>query len=636
MKVSYNWLSQYFNEKLPTPEKLAELFTFRFSEVEGIEKVGDDTILDVKVLPDRAHYALCHRGVALEVSAITGLQKMSPKITAPSVSKTTRSIKVESKLCRRYTARVIEGITVEPSPQWLKDRLEAIGQRSINTIVDATNYVMFDTGQPLHAFDADKVNGSIVVRLAKEGEKLVTLDNKEIILDSTTLLIADEIGPLAIAGVKGGKRAEVDENTKNIILESANFDPVYVRKTSMKIGVRTESSKRFENEITPEWASLGNDECSSLIASLCPVAKVGEFVDVYPTKVIVKTIYLDPTSISLLLGESISEEVIIKILTSINIKSEREGNNLLLTIPPERLDLVSREDIVEEVGRLYGYENLKLVLPSEIRDKPKAPKNFYYHSVIRDILSKKGFSEIFTSSFQSTGEIEIEKSLASDKNFLRKNLIENMKDALVRNTYNADLIGITDVKIFEIGKIFGNEGESFALSLGVKKIKKEKGITDEGIIKNVIEILRVVEIAGDVEIIKGEFGYICHMDIDAIISKLKELGSEDKIDYKSVNTRYQKISQYPFISRDIAIFLPEDANPAVIEDVIKENATDLCLHYRLFDVFTKTFQDGTKKTSYAYRLVFQSYEKTLTEGDVNPIMESITEKLKRILGAEVR
>ncbi|MFA6095334.1 MAG: phenylalanine--tRNA ligase beta subunit-related protein, partial [Candidatus Paceibacterota bacterium] len=233
MKVSYAWLNTYFKKglfgsRLPRPARLAELLSAHAFEVEGIEKVAGDTVLDVKVLPDRAHYALSHRGIAREASVMTGIptKPAASSHAAPDASVPAVLVRVDdSALCPRYMARRIEGVNITAAPAWLARPLERIGQQSINSVVDATNFVMYDLGQPLHAFDADKVRGQIVVRRARAGEKIVVLGGKEIELLGSDLVIADDEGAIAIAGVKGGKRAEVTEETRNIIIESANFNP---------------------------------------------------------------------------------------------------------------------------------------------------------------------------------------------------------------------------------------------------------------------------------------------------------------------------------------------------------------------------------------------------------------------------
>ena len=311
MIVSYKWLQTYFDEKLLAPEELEELLTLHAFEVENIEKVDDDYILDIDVLPNRAHDCLSHRGIAKEIALLLGLNiKQLKKDSLPSSNDI--KVQVENKeqgLCRRYIGRRVNGIKVAQSPDWLKERLETIGQKSINNIVDATNYVMFDIGQPLHAFDADKVEGDIVVRLAKKGEKIITLSGDEVELDESVLVIADGKDPLAIAGVKGGKKAEVDENTTNIILEAANFVPVNVRKTSRKLNILTDSSKRFENEISPEVAQWGMEEVSTLIVDIAGSdgTKVGEVVDVYPKVANLYKVGVSLEEINKILGVQITE-----------------------------------------------------------------------------------------------------------------------------------------------------------------------------------------------------------------------------------------------------------------------------------------------------------------------------------------
>ena len=275
MIVSYNWLQKYFKDALPDTQKVADAFTFGAFEIEGVEKVQGDTAFDLKVLPDRACYALSHRGVAYELSAILG-QKSSAGFVGSDVAREPIdcdkkvSVTVEdAKLCPRYCARYIAGVDVGTSPDWLRLDLENVGQRSINTIVDATNYVMLDMGQPLHAFDADKVQGGIVVRLAKAGETIELLPEKNspntsrvVNLEVNDLVIADDAGPIAIAGVKGGLRASVTNATKNIILESANFNAVSVRKTSTRLALRNDASKRFENNLSVEFAGFAIEELS--------------------------------------------------------------------------------------------------------------------------------------------------------------------------------------------------------------------------------------------------------------------------------------------------------------------------------------------------------------------------------------
>lgn len=625
MKVSYNWLQSYFKDPLPTPEKLAELFTFRFAEVESVESAGSDTVLDVKVLPDRAHYALCHRGIAIETSAITGLPVTVPEY-APRIGTEKRAaISIEQgALCRRYTARHIENVSVGESPTWLKERLAVIGQRPINMIVDVANFIMFDMGQPLHAFDADKVQGTIVVRMAHAGERVTTLDGKDVPLTSDILVITDDAGVLAIAGIKGGTRAQVDAGTRNIILEAAHFDPGYIRKASGVLGIRTDASKRFENEITPEWASLGSDLAAALIGELSPDSATGEMSDAYPVKAAPRTIAFDSSFAAAMLGEVIDSSTSAKIFSSLGIVAVKDGEGSLLAIPPERLDLVTPEDIAEEIGRLSGYENIPPIAPPKLTHVLAPLKSLYYEEKIRDVLVAQGFSEIFTYSFTDKGSVEIEKSLASDKNFLRPNLGGNMADALARNAHNADLLGLDDVKLFEIGKRFDAAGEHLSFALGIRKLKKEKGMTSQTVMHAAHEAiatalqtsLRSVEETRDNDTIS-------EIDLDDLLAQLPDPISWDIGPYEQKNTVYRKISPYPFIVRDIAMFVPTNTTQEDIALLLRSEAGELLANLRLFDIFAKTFADGSQKTSYAFRLVFQSHEKTLSDQEANVVMERV-------------
>ncbi|MFH0755481.1 MAG: phenylalanine--tRNA ligase beta subunit-related protein, partial [bacterium] len=295
MKISYEWLNEYFDNKLPKPEKISELLTMHSMEVEGIEKVGNDTVIDVKTLPNNNHSCLCHRGIAREIGVLANIKPnlysrnfIKLDIGYPTLSEKKLEVKIEDgKLCRRYIGRIIENINVGPSPIWLKEKLETLGQKSINNIVDATNFIMLEIGQPMHIFDMDKIKNmpqtnadltqintdkiqmqmqkQIFVKNAIVGQKIITLDKKEVDLDENVLLITDGINPLAIAGIKGGNFAELDMNTKNIILESANFDPVLIRKTAQKIKIQTDASKRYENDLNQELCGEAMDILTKLI-----------------------------------------------------------------------------------------------------------------------------------------------------------------------------------------------------------------------------------------------------------------------------------------------------------------------------------------------------------------------------------
>ena len=307
MKISYNWLKWYIPE-VPEAEKLQDIFTYHLCEVENVEKKDDDTVFDINILPNRAHDLLNHLGIAKEIASLLDIKFVdpTPRYKIPEVKSTNLKIKIETDKCRRYMGRIVRNVKIGPSPDWVVKHLESIGQRSINNIVDATNLVMYNCGQPCHAFDLDKlVSEILIVRQAKEGENITTLDNKEIKLSADDMVIADEKNVLAIAGVKGGKLAEVDENTKNILIEVANFDPVSVRKTSKKIAVLTDSSKRFENDLSPELVSYAMREISGLLLEYGEM-KFEEIIDIYPNKQQPKKLSFSVNKIFKILGVAVS------------------------------------------------------------------------------------------------------------------------------------------------------------------------------------------------------------------------------------------------------------------------------------------------------------------------------------------
>ena len=694
MIISYNWLQTYFKKKLPVPEKVAELLTFHIFEIESVAKTfspkenvrptesveqiqfrkkeGGDAIFDVKVLPDRAHYALSHRGVAMELGAILD-QKI--QILEHTKFKTTKvsDLKIEIKnpeLCPRYIGRRIENLKVDESPAWLRERLESIGQRSINSIVDVTNFIMLDINQPLHAFDADVVKGTIQIRLVEKGEKIRILDGKDIELAPTMLVIADDVGPLAIAGVKGGVRAQVTEKTKNIILESANFNPTSIRKTSQLMGVRNDSSKRFENGISPELAAQGMEEVTALIASLNREAKIGEMIDIYPYPTSRRSLDVELAKITEILGVEISSKEFECILFSLDIpyklKAKRPdfvykiedprfgepNRDYTLSIPLIRNDLAIPEDIAEEVGRLYGYEKIKGVLPKKEKVS-SINKNFYYTEKIKTVLASLGFSEIYTPTIVDNGDVEIENPLASDKKALRNNLAANMKKSLELNVRNAPLLGLDQVKIFEIGQIFGGKtGERTSLCVAVANAKGFKRTKVNEEIKKVrdelfqkigaqVGVVCTIDDTGGLLLIDGkQIGVtnyndgILELDLEVLLAKLPEPAKRESDFPKSSDAKYQKISLYPFVLRDIAVWTSTPESEVTLRkvlDIIAKNSGGLLVQKRLIDTFTRR-----GKTSYAFSLVFQSSERTLSDTEVNVIMEKITKALNKKEGWQVR
>ncbi|MDP3996094.1 MAG: phenylalanine--tRNA ligase subunit beta [bacterium] len=657
MLISYNWLQNYFDEKLPEPQKLAEILTFSAFEIEGItplsppskrgegEGSAGDTVLDVKVLPDRACYALSHRGVAYEVSAITGLKQKEMRWPQPEISEVRPlEVKVEApQFCNRYTARVIEGVKQKEQP-WVKGHLEAIGQRSINPIVDGANIVMFDMGQPLHAFDADKVKGGITVRMARGDEKITTLDNKEINLNDSILVIADDEGPLALAGIKGGKKAEVTNETKNIILESANFDASYIRKTSEKLGIKTDSSKRFENNLTPEFAGRGMADFSTYLYEMDKGIKVGEIFDSRPADSETKSgkCKVEMAFLEVKLGVFISPKEVEDIFARLELKFEKEGNGWIVSPPVFRRDLIIAEDIAEEVARLYGYEKVPESLPPSA--KAKENNRFFAAKMLaKKVLTNQGFSEIYGYTFKPEGDLEIAKPLSADKAFLRTELFGGLKEALSKNLEHV-LLDAEPVALFELGDVFTVEGEKTFLAVGIKYKKKKFNKSQEVIahaLGNVFQTVGIYEKWNDfvtskthetmTKIEEDETGMLVEMDFGKLFELSDKNWPIEIPDFKISEGGYKPISAYPRIVRDVALFVPSDCTAEEVSAVIKDNATNLLSEGPvIFDQFEKN-----GKKSLAFRFAFQAFDRTLSDDEVNKVVEKIHLSLQK-RGWEVR
>lgn len=592
MKISYNWLKWYIPDA-PEAEKLAEVFTYHMCEVDSIEKLSDgDCVFDLKVLPDRAHDLLSHMGIAREVASLLNIPYVDPtsKYKIPEAKAASLKIEIQSdpakdgvSKCRRYIGRIVRGVKVGPSPEWVVKHLESIGQRSINNMVDAANLVMYNSGQPTHVFDMDKVQEKIVVRLAEEGEQLITLDNRDLKLKSSDLVIADAGGAIGIAGVKGGKSTEVDINTKNIIIEVANFDPVSVRKTAQSLGIFTDARKRFENDLSPELASYGMRELSALILEICPEAEFEDIVDYYPKKQEEKKLKFQLSRISSILGRKVGKDEVENILKNYGIDYIIHDDEFEIVVPPLRLDLNIEEDMAEEIGRIMGYDKVEPALP-KIDFKPSENRTYAKIAQARAKLLGSGYSEVMTYVFRDKGKVSVLAS-ASDKKFLRSNLSDGLGESLKLNKVNAPLLGLNEVKIFEIGTVWTPEEEI----------------------------------------------HVAYSDKNNIVEKTldefcKDISSDFKLEPSAYSLKppFKMWSLFPFIARDVAVWVPKEVGSNQVYKVIKENAGELLVRGPdLFDEFEK---EGKK--SYAFRLVFQSYDRTLTDAEVGEIMDKITAKIK--------
>jgi len=594
MKVSYNWLQNYFEEKLPEPEKISEGIIFHSFEIEEIEKIENDVVFDIKILPDRAHDCLSHWGIAKEISAIFDLKIKDKKYKIFEPKPTELEIKIEDEKCLRYMGRIVKNVKVSESPAWLKEKLNALGQKSINNIVDAANFIMFDLGQPIHCFDLDKLESAkIIVRnaIAGEGidllgiEKISNLQkSRSVLLSQNDLVIADEKGPLAIAGIKGGTKAEVDNNTKNIVIEVANFNSVTTRKTAKKLNILTDAVKRYENEISPELCAKVMDAITDLVFELGG-GEVEDAIDKYPKKVEQKKVSVSVNYINKRLGASFSKAEMEGVWKKLNFKYIVKDGDFEIEIPYLRLDLTGPHDLVEEIIRILGYDRLEEKLP-EIKLESKMNETYSKMLLARSKLLGEGYSEVMTYTFRDKGEVEVLAS-ASDKKFLRTNLSDGLKESLKLNKLNAPLLGMKEIKIFEIGTIFRKSGEEIHVAYANKKEIKEMALS------------------------QFVFG---------------ESFSNYKLEPRNHNleAKFKMWSLFPFIARDVAVWVPEDIKSEEVLKIIKENMGDMVIRGpKLFDEFKK---DG--KVSYAFSLVFQSYERTLTDQEVNDVMIKVSDKLK--------
>ncbi|ETB63581.1 TPA: phenylalanine--tRNA ligase subunit beta [Candidatus Nomurabacteria bacterium] len=645
MKISYNWLKRYIKE-IPKEEDLVNLITFKICELESVEKSPNgDTVFDMKILPDRAHDLLSHYGVAKEIAGILGINiteidqnihsestnisllgnnslrpsrpaQGSPEEHSASLTSGFEDLKidVESPLCRRYMGRIIRDIEIGESPLWMKELLESVGQRSINNIVDITNFILFDKGQPIHAFDLDKLESEkLIVRNAKIGEKinLLSYENlgKERIveLSENNLIIADEKDPVAIAGVKGGTKAEVDKNTKNILIEVANFDPVSVRKTARGFGIQTDAVKRFENEIIPDWCSPVMNEVSSLILETCENAKLENIVDLYNEKKEERKITFNRGYISKVLGVEIKNEEIEKILKNYNYKYNFLHKSDLcevdmweMVVPKERLDISGGHDMAEEIGRVYGYDKIASVLP-DLKLNHKDSDTWTKICLAKNKLVEDGYKEVMTYALVEKGEVEIMAS-ASDKNFLRTNLLDGLNKSYELNRLNAPFLEMPEIKIFEVGTVFTKDGEEMRVAYVDKKNKIEMSLD---------------------KFIEKEFS--------SDFLREKALPLESPRQGLEEQKTFKLWSNYPFITRDVAVWVSTEKDGEELYKILKENGGELLIKDPyLFDKFTKG-----EKTSYAYRLIFQSYDRTLNDDEINEILNRIYEKIK-LNGWEIR
>lgn len=644
---------------------------------DAIEALGlRDTVFEYEITNNRVDcYSIL--GVAREAAATFNKDFVMPPVKKVGNSEDVNDyVKVDvqaTDLCPRYTARLVRNIKLAPSPEWMQRRLAASGIRPINNIVDITNYVMEEYGQPMHAYDYDTLaGGKIIVRRAEEGEEFVTLDGQTRKLDPSILMICDAEKSVGVAGIMGGENSKITDDVKTMLFEAACFDGTNIRLSAKKIGMRTEASGKFEKGLDPNLASEAIDRACQLIEELGAGEVVGGMIDVYPQKNVEKRIKFEPDKINKLLGIDISAEEMLGYLKKIELVYNEETNELI--IPTFRQDLECGADIAEEVARFYGYANIPTTLPSGEATTGKLSFKMRIEGVARDIAEFCGFSQGMTYSFESPKvfdklllpedsplrkAIVISNPLGEDFSIMRTTSLNGMLTSLSTN-YNRRN---KNVKLYELGNIylpkslpltelpdermqftlgFYGDGDFFSMKGVVEEFLEKVGMRnkpeynpDAG--KTFLHPGRQADIVYDGEVIGylgevhpdvldiysiGEKAYIAVIDMPHIVEKA------------TFDRKYEGIAKFPAVTRDISMVMDKSVLVGTVEDIIEKRGGKLVESYKLFDIYEGSqIKSGFK--SVAYSISFRAKDRTLEDKDINPIMENILKDLGA-LGIELR
>ncbi|MBI4991596.1 MAG: phenylalanine--tRNA ligase subunit beta [Candidatus Harrisonbacteria bacterium] len=630
-----------------TKAELVEKFNLHVFE--AVDLGGD--ILEISIPPNRYSDAASHLGIARETAVIMGLKLNDPLLKAfkPDLKERgifTVNIK-DKNSCFRYMATYVSGIKIGPTPRWMKNALEVCGLRSINNVVDIMNYVMLEVGQPLHAFDADKISGGIIVRSAKNNEQIETIDNQNFKLSPDDPVIADADSLQAIAGIKGGKLAEVSLKTSHILVEAASFSGINIYRSSHKLGLVTEAASRFAHELSPELAELGMKRALQLLKELTG-AKIYSSVDVYPKKQARKLFKLDLKKINGIIGHHFSEKEISKALQPLGFK--KIGTKV--EIPALRTDISSIEDLAEEVARIYGYNNLIPQPPTVALGAATQEDQITLKDRARSLLVSAGYSEVYNYSFLSKKEtsssaVQLLNPISDQFEFLR----DSLKPYLIRNLESNSRF-FDKVRVFEIGKIFYiNKGEvSEKLMLGIALLLKDSLLESKGIIDSLLSSIGVT----DYETV--ERGNSLEFIIDGrkigdliLVPGLKnasvaEVSLEELIKVTGEEREYKPLPKFPAITRDLSIFVPEDIRVGLILDLIQRVNPRLIGDVDLIDIYEppiETLRDRSaepekRRKSLAFRIVFQAEDRTLTNAEVDREMAVINQVLIDRFDVELR
>src|SRR5882724_4926531 len=694
MKVVYNWLKE-FVDVTATPEELASRLALSGTNIGGVENGAHGALIDAEVTSNRPD-CLSHYGIAREVSAIykLPLKHIFPKPTE-SAAKTSDAIQVEiqsPELCGRFTARVIRGAKIQPSPQWLKDRLEASGVASINNVVDATNYVMLELGHALHAFDYDKVRDHrIVVRAAKPKEKIRTLDGIERTLEPGICVISDGDGSRAvgIGGIMGGAETEISFSTKNILLECAWFDPIAIRRAARTLKLHTEASTRFGRGADPEMAELASRRCAELILQLAGGELLAGVVDVYPGKRAPKKTILTRRELLRVMGADIPDKQIESSLSALGFAPVRvdqnrgaEGSLLAAwecTQPSWRAEVEREIDLIEEVARIYGLDNFPPRLPAARAGAARLP-HYEAEARLRERLIGLGYREILTiphvaeerdALFRPGGisPARLSNPLSEEANVLRSTGLVTMAAALEWNVNH----GQRNVRLFEIGRHYdltsrkNDEPEPPILTIGATGEAREKNLYDAA------REFSFADLKGDLDSIGELAGGFAWRDGGAewlhaarrgsVVLGANELGSAGQLARRVAEKfkfrqdvflaeleldplctaylaakearRYEPLPRFPAVERDFSLLLPDGTHFSDVVKAIRSLNISEISNIEAADLFRgKNVPAG--KYSLLVRVTFQSREATLTEAQIGDFSNKIISGLKNNLGAELR
>lgn len=616
MKIPIDWLKQYLKTN-KSAQELGETLTMGALETE----VSDD-LLDIEVTPNRAD-CLSVLGVARELSALTEEKFVIPEFKLESNDKTTPvKLEVSEKdLVDPSLLILIKGIKIGPSPEWIVKHLEKIGARPINNIVDITNYVMVLTGQPLHAFDYEKLKSKneklkiMKIRRGKNGEKVTTLDGIERAVDQTTIVIEDEEHLIDLAGIMGGKNSEIDSGTSDIVLQASVFNPVLIRRTAKRLGLTTEASYRFERGVNPYETKKWLEYAASLVLELAggEAFEILEYKESFD-KLRTRTIEVSEKEIKRILGIDIPLPQAEKLLARLGFSG--------FTPPPWRADLKTSYDVIEEIGRIYGYEKLPR---TPLSPTSPAIKNetFYKREALKDKLADLGLDETINTSFTAENSpFKIQNPTSSETRYLRNSLLPGLLKNVSKNP------SFPDIGFFEIGTVFGEKedqhlgiiltGKALSFSQEIEKLVGEKPQTPE---KTLLEKLKI----------RRSKVVFWEMKLSEVLSRV-DLPLEFKLPEGKI--KIKETFKFPALRRDLAFIVDTQIESEKVEEAIK-NVSPLVTGVELFDEFASE-KFGKAKKNLAFHIYLSSPKRTLTKEEGEEIIRNIVAKIKKDLGGELR